>query len=991
MANKPYKQSVRNEFTPAIKLRLAQRAGYLCSHPECRQPTIGPAMSGDGTINLGEAAHITAAADGGPRYDGSLASEERRSQANGIWMCGRHAKEIDSDEKHFTVEKLRDWKRKAETGAFDALTTGKLVLPQGMVSIDVEVLDRLGLKDADLGRLTERLKSAARADIDGFKTLPGWPVHAVALNLQTTGSDAPAFDIATFASAMEASGEITVVAPPGTGKSTTLVQLVGTLLSRDYLAAVLIPLNEWSGQPQGLLEALTHRAPYHGIREQDFQAMAAHGRLVLVLDGWNELDPASRKRAATEIRRLQRELPLLQLVVSTRRQALDVPLTGPRVEIQPLSDKQQIEIAGAIRGNAGEKLLEQARREAGLRELVSIPLYLSALLQAPLGALPDTKEEVLRLFIAANETKNAEVLRDGFYDLHGEVLRALAVEATVAANTAISEARSRSVVAEEEGRLKLAGQITEQPQPAAVLDLLVNHHTLVRSGGSGGVSFQHEQIQEWYASFEVERLIRESATSRPEAQARLRADVLDRRAWEEAILFACERLSRADNAGAEAVAKAIVDALAIDPMLAAEMIFRSNTAVWRCVAKTVQELVERWHAPGKVDGALSFMMGSGRPEFLDKVWPLITHADQQVRLSAMRATRRFRPSLLGSEAAKRIAALPANVRKDVLHEVAFNGGMDGLDLAASVAKDVSDSETKASIVDAFAFRRANSHLVEVLRNADEKAFDMVVSKSIIDDVIDEIVDERVKVGVEAARERQRKEGISAYNRLRAIVHARDGEDQSDELTKIVAEMEIDKRPDAAVQLLYSVSASRYSRAVANGVLQRVRAGRTLFYGADKLLAAADFALEDDELVELALAENRHDYRAEAAASVLGPRAIGRMIEALLVARKRLRDAGGRYDQATSDRYHDLQSRIARTSAASLVVAVRSRSAQAGNEEMTDLAELISRHTSGKIYQKTPFNAEARAAFAELAEDWGNRLLASGNANSLAIGLYRNAG
>src|SRR5436190_1364081 len=69
----------------------------------------------------------------------SLSSEERRSQANGIWMCAVHAKEVDSDDKHFTVEMLREWKSKAVTGAFDAVTTGKLVLPQGILAVDAEV------------------------------------------------------------------------------------------------------------------------------------------------------------------------------------------------------------------------------------------------------------------------------------------------------------------------------------------------------------------------------------------------------------------------------------------------------------------------------------------------------------------------------------------------------------------------------------------------------------------------------------------------------------------------------------------------------------------------------------------------------------------------------------------------------------------------------------------------------------------------------------
>ena len=468
--------------------------------------------------------------------------------------------------------------------------------------------------------------------------------------------------------------------------------------------------------------------------------------------------------------------------------------------------------------------------------------------------------------------------------------------------------------------------------------------------------------------------MRESVAGKPEAHARLRTDVLNWPAWEEAILFACERASRADNTGVAAVAAAILDALTIDPMLAAEMIFRSTDAVWARVGSTVQEQVGRWHAPGKVDRALSFMIASGRTEFLDLVWPLITQEDDQVHLSAMRAVRRFRPSLLGSDAVKRIAALSPKIRKDVLHEIAFRGGMDGLDLAASVAKDVPDPELKATVVDALAFRRANRHLVEVLGGADERTFDLVARA----DVIDEVADARVKAGLDAARERQRKEGISTYDRLRAIIYTRDAEDHSDELTAIIAEMEIDAKQDAEVALIYQAR-SRYSLAIANGFLRRVRAGRTLFYGADDILAAAGFTLEDDELVAIALASNQQDGRAEAAASVLGSEGVGRMIEALLDAKQRIRDADGKYDEAAADHDQDLQDRIAHTSGISLISAILARSAQAGKEEMADLAELISRHPSGDNDRGRPFNADALAAITGLADDWGSRLLASGDA------------
>ena len=91
------------------------------------------------------------------------------------------------------------------------------------------------------------------------------------------------------------------MAPPGTGKSTTLVQLTEAILVLDDKVAVFVPLNEWSCQTGGVLESLTHRAAFRDVCEQDFMLLAIHGRLALMLDGWNELDPDSRKRAIAEV------------------------------------------------------------------------------------------------------------------------------------------------------------------------------------------------------------------------------------------------------------------------------------------------------------------------------------------------------------------------------------------------------------------------------------------------------------------------------------------------------------------------------------------------------------------------------------------------------------------------------------------------------------------------------------------------------------------
>ena len=112
---------MRDDFAAPMKDNLAKRVGFRCSNPGCRQPTSGPQQDLPGTVNVGVAAHITAASPGGPRYDPSLSPDERASTANGLWLCQTCAKLIDSAETVYSVDKLRDWKHSAETAAAAAL------------------------------------------------------------------------------------------------------------------------------------------------------------------------------------------------------------------------------------------------------------------------------------------------------------------------------------------------------------------------------------------------------------------------------------------------------------------------------------------------------------------------------------------------------------------------------------------------------------------------------------------------------------------------------------------------------------------------------------------------------------------------------------------------------------------------------------------------------------------------------------------------------
>ncbi len=70
------KKNNRDDFSDTTKRLLRNRVGGRCSNPDCRVPTEAPSDEKPEKVNsIGKAAHITAAAPGGPRYNLALESK----------------------------------------------------------------------------------------------------------------------------------------------------------------------------------------------------------------------------------------------------------------------------------------------------------------------------------------------------------------------------------------------------------------------------------------------------------------------------------------------------------------------------------------------------------------------------------------------------------------------------------------------------------------------------------------------------------------------------------------------------------------------------------------------------------------------------------------------------------------------------------------------------------------------------------------------------
>lgn len=958
--------SSRDDFTEKTKEKLAHRAGYRCSNPDCGIQTRGAASNDHSTINVGFAAHITAASVGGPRYDPKLSRDERRHHKNGIWLCGTHGKLVDSDASHFTVNELLKWKRLAEERSF-----------QEVIASNPSPHGPLLAGDKDVQTVFELLLDYSKSDLSAFQRSPGWPLHPITLNLSMLDiKRTKIFAVSDLASRIELYDEVAVIAAPGTGKTTTLLQLAEATLANAASMSVFIPLSEWATGSDTFFQSLLRRAAFRHVSERQFELLARHGKLVLLLDGWNELDEASRRRVRNDLKSLRRDFPDIRIVISSRHKDLDFPVDGPVVEVELLTEDQQLKLAKSLRGRDGESLMDHAWRTPGLRELVAIPLYLTALLEQASGrSLPTTKEGVLRSFVAALEKDRDKqaTLREFLQGFHREFLVELAVEATEHETVALSEGQARAVVNTVQERLRTEKQIAELLQPMKVLDVLVNAHMLVRSGAeAGGVSFQHQQFQEWFASFHVQQLMLSASMGDHDANKMLRENILDVPVWEEAILFACDRLSGADEDGREAVAHAILDTLGIDPLLSAEMIWRSSHDVWDQIRHDVVSFVRKWHTPGRVDRAVKFMIDTGRAEFSEFIWPLVSDEDDQVHSSALGAGRSFRPGVLGPDAEERIAALPDQVRERVISLMADFGDMDGIDLATSLAKADANPNVRESTIESLVFRRLDRFAKEILETSPDEVWRSLArtwhSREFADpEVSARIREEADKLCINDTDPRRDLDRILGTNVYDPNV--------APKVRELVKSSEFSDKPQGNREVIYRAY-KIYPKEVVAGLLALLEQGKQVPFGTDELLCMSDVVIDDGPLVDWVLKHAGDEKAATIAASVVGPKTVGNLVDQIFALDARIRANNGRYDKTLSEDFLGLRDLVGCTKADPFIQAVLARAHTENPHEIRMLADLVSRH-GGRVGRERPkLPPETQKRITDAVQRWAKTLLAS---------------
>lgn len=148
MSSQKYGTQGRANFSARSRRILAQRAAYRCSNPRCGALTIGPGDDLEDVSDTGTAAHIFAAARGGPRGTGGLSAEDRTSIANGIWLCAACGRLVDANSGNsYPAPLLRSWRDLHEHRT--RLEQGGFRRPSGWIQ-SLEVRDHFRLKSGSM-------------------------------------------------------------------------------------------------------------------------------------------------------------------------------------------------------------------------------------------------------------------------------------------------------------------------------------------------------------------------------------------------------------------------------------------------------------------------------------------------------------------------------------------------------------------------------------------------------------------------------------------------------------------------------------------------------------------------------------------------------------------------------------------------------------------------------------------------------------------------
>jgi DNA polymerase III delta prime subunit len=321
---------------------------------------------------------------------------------------------------------------------------------------------------------------------------------------------------------------------PGSGKSTALWQL-RLALADEGLVPVLVQLK---GNTT-ILEAIANELEKGDLELElrDIKRLLRNQKLILLLDGVNEIPTDDLRRGLAEFREQNATVPM---VFTTRDLAVGGDLgIKQRLEMKPLTELQMQKFVGQRLPVDGEKLLGQLGDR--LREIAETPLLLGMLCDVfdQTGQIPENKGELFRLFDREyDKFKGFPPVSEDSRRFKSEILQHLAFVIMTGNSSKPTEfwlTIDRGVAEREIERFLIDRRVSDPAIKAKEwLEDLQEHHLLQVAANTSQVEFHHQLFQEYYAA---EKLLGMLQYNHPDVidEQRLQYFYLNYLKWTEVI------------------------------------------------------------------------------------------------------------------------------------------------------------------------------------------------------------------------------------------------------------------------------------------------------------------------------------------------------------------------------------------------------------------------------------------------------------------------
>jgi len=429
-------------------------------------------------------------------------------------------------------------------------------------------------------------------------------------------------------------GNVLLVGKPGSGKSTVLQRFrwewaSEALKEGDQPIPVLVQLR----YDRSILEAI--RAEFRlaklKVSPEEVDDLLLDGRLLLLLDGVNEMPSQQRRQDLQLFRDENSDTPM---IFTTRDLALGGFLgIEKKLEMCALTQPQMREFVHKHLPQHGDLLLQQLRDR--LPEVAETPLLLKMMCEVfeNTGEIPQSKGELFQKFDRQyDEFKGVPSVSEDFRRFKPEVLQQLAFAMLQGDSqqptdgwVAISRDRAEGIL---ERWLGDRGVVDAPIKAKEWLEDLLEHH-LLQVAAREEIEFHHQLFQEYYAGRALLKLFEDKDSDAIDDE-RLQHFYLNYFKWREPLAFMLSLLADEDRA-----VRVVRLALDVDLMLGA----RLAGEVQRVFQQRAVGLVDGLDVPGWLKVTL---LGEVRSdEAIPGLLKLVEHSDSHVRRRAADALGQF--------------------------------------------------------------------------------------------------------------------------------------------------------------------------------------------------------------------------------------------------------------------------------------------------------------------------------------------------------------